>query len=362
MKKSVFITGGAGFIGSRLVRALVAKGYGPIHIYDCLHPQVHGNAGTFPEFDSDEVICTRGRVEDAAHLHTSLARTDPDVIIHLASETGTGQSLDELDRYVAANVTGTSNLLTGIGLLPRRSRDFLLSSSRSVYGEGPYKRSDGSKVKAIPRTLDAMNTGDFRVFDEAGHILSPVAADSHTPIEPLSVYASTKAMQEYLLLNCAEAKNLRPKILRFQNVYGPGQSLRNPYTGVLSIFAAQIIAGKQLNIFEDGAMTRDFVFVDDVVNACVAAIESEKEIRRALNIGSGTPVSILETAKLLLQLLDSDESKYYISGDFRLGDIRHAYANIEDAQSLLSWSPRTSLGDGLSQLAAWSKESSASAH
>ncbi|WP_443751185.1 NAD-dependent epimerase/dehydratase family protein [Asticcacaulis solisilvae] len=354
MGKSVFITGGAGFIGSRLVRTLKSQGYGPFVVYDSLHPQVHGPDAVFPEFSAD-VTCIKAQIEDAQALQGALAACDPDVVIHFVSETGTGQSLDELDRYVAANVTGTSNLLTAIGLLPKRQRDFLLSSSRSIYGEGPYIGPDGVPAHPEPRNYDAMKAGDFRVFDRAGRELTPVPAGPDTPSDPLSVYASTKLMQEHLLLNCAEAKNLRPKILRFQNVYGPGQSLRNPYTGVLSIFAAQIMAGKTLNIFEDGVMVRDFVFVDDVVNACAAALALDAPIARALNIGSGEEASILDAAKILIADLGGAADNFRITGDFRIGDIRYACADIGPTRAVIDWAPQTSLREGLRALADWTR-------
>lgn len=355
MSKPVFVTGGAGFIGSRLVRKLHGMGYGPIHIYDCLHPQIHGENAVFPDFPED-VVCVKGRIEDAAGLRAAIAQCDPDVIVHLVSETGTGQSLDELDRYIAANVTGMSNLLSAVDALPKRQRDFLLSSSRSIYGEGPYRDTDGQFAQPVSRSSEAMRKGDFLVYDRAGRVIEGAPAGQDAAITPLSVYASTKAMQEYLLLNCAEAKRLTPKILRFQNVYGPGQSLRNPYTGVLSIFASQILDGKVLNIFEDGQMVRDFVFVDDVVDACAIAIKKANGIAQPLDIGSGQPATILDAARILLEDLGGPVDGFRITGDFRLGDIRHACADITPTCEALQWRPRVSLREGLRQLAEWSRQ------
>ena len=354
MNKSVFITGGAGFIGSRLVKKLTLENYGPFFVYDNLHPQVHGPGAIFPTFGGN-VTCIKGQIEDASLLDRSLQDCDPDIVIHFVSETGTGQSLDELDRYVAANVTGTSNLLTAIGNLPKRPRDFLLSSSRSIYGEGPYADLQGRPARPQARNADRMRSGDFRVFDSSGNPLTALRAGPDTRAIPSSVYASTKLMQENLLLNCAEAKNLRPKILRFQNVYGPGQSLRNPYTGVLSIFAAQIMAGKKLNIFEDGEMVRDFVFVDDVVDACFAALATDQAIEDPLNIGSAEASTILQAAKILLAELGGAPDNYKITGDFRLGDIRHASTDIEPTKQAIDWMPKVTLRQGLHQLAEWTK-------
>ncbi len=353
--KKIFITGGAGFIGSRLVRKLCQNGAGDILVYDNLHPQVHGEGADFPRF-SARVSCTRGAVEDLSLMQSELASFDPDIVVHLAAETGTGQSQDEIVRYATANVTGTANLLQAIGTLPERERVFLLSSSRAIYGEGPHRTEDG--VFAMPRLRSdaAMRGGDFNVYDSEGGILSGIPADNARP-DPLSVYASTKLIQEHLLLNCTGPKNLAPRILRFQNVYGPGQSLHNPYTGVLSIFTAQIIAGKVLDLYEDGGMIRDFVFVDDVVDACFAALCCTEALDRPIDIGSGEDKTIGEVAAELLDIFDEDPDQMMtVSGKFRPGDIRYACADITAAQELLNWSPKISLREGLTRLVAWARE------
>lgn len=352
--KKIFITGGAGFIGSRLVRKLCANSAGDMVVYDNLHPQVHGENADFPSFPS-QVRCVLGGVEDAARMSAELEAFDPDIIVHLAAETGTGQSQDEIVRYTSVNVTGTANLLQAIGTLPERERVFLLSSSRAIYGEGPHARADGTPARPCPRSDAAMQGGDFEVYDAEGHKLRGLPVDDANP-DPLSVYASTKLIQEHLLLNCAGPKNLVPRILRFQNVYGPGQSLRNPYTGVLSIFTAQIIAGKILDLYEDGGMVRDFVFVDDIVDACFAALLQEGALARAVDIGSGEDKTIGDVAGELLSIFGQDPATgMSVSGRFRPGDIRYACADLSAARDLLDWTPKVGLRAGLEQLVDWAR-------
>lgn len=352
--KKIFVTGGAGFIGSRLVRKFIELEATEILVYDSLHPQVHGNDAAFPNFPS-MVTCVRGSVEDAADLTKALLAFDPDILVHLAAETGTGQSQHEIARYCTANVTGTANLLQGIELLPARLRPFLLSSSRSIYGEGPHVAPDGSPSRALCRKAEAMQNGDFNVYDAKGNVLQGVRVANGLP-EPLSVYASTKLMQEQLLLNCAEPKRLDPKILRFQNVYGPGQSLRNPYTGVLSIFTAQILTGKTLDLYEDGGMVRDFVFVDDVVDACVAVLQASEPLKEPIDIGAGEDTTIREVAAELLKICGADpQQRMHVSGRFRPGDIKYACADIASAKQYLNWAPRVSLNAGLQRLVDWAR-------
>lgn len=353
--KSVFITGGAGFIGRRIVARLRDAGARTITVYDSLHPQIHGPDASFPDL-GDGVVCRQGAVEDAEALNAALQASAPDMIVHLASETGTGQSLDEIQRYSNVNVMGTVNLLNAISNLPEKPREFLLSSSRSVYGEGPHISTDGTPRLAQTRTPARMDTGDFEVYSKGGEPLKAVGMTSDAPVDPKSVYASSKLMQEHLVLNVAHAKNLSPRILRFQNVYGAGQSLRNPYTGVLSIFAAQILAGQRLNIFEDGEILRDFIYVDDVVSACIMALEHDAPILTPLDIGAGAGRTISKTAELLLTALGAPKDKYDVSGDYRDGDIRAAYADISAARDTLGWRPEITLEDGINRLANWAQD------
>lgn len=353
--KRIFITGGAGFIGSKLVHHLIKHGAKEITIFDNLHSQVHGQNAKFENF-GPKVQCIKGSVENFEELNKAVYSSDPDIIIHFAAETGTGQSLDQIYRYTNVNVMGTVNLLNTIDNLSNRNRHFLLSSSRSVYGEGPHENNAGIITPALTRDPGKMKAGDFGVYSINGEELKAVGMSHTAYTDPKSVYASTKLMQEHLLLNTSKSKNITPRILRFQNVYGPGQSLRNPYTGVLSIFAALILNDGTLNIFEDGKILRDFVYVDDVVAACLKAMASDRDFHHPIDIGSGNPITILDAAKTLLKHLGYPSDKYFISGDFRDGDIRAAYADIEAANKLLDWEPKVSIEQGLLNLATWSKQ------
>ncbi len=354
MTKRIFITGGAGFIGSRLGKILADAGHN-VSIYDNLHPQVHGEDANPPKRIE---ACTfyYGDVCDAQTLHKAILNEQPDILYHLAAETGTGQSYDCPGRYCDVNVQGTCYLIEAARQLPDTPRRIVLAGSRAVYGESAYRDAQGNLCCPEPRTSADMKAGKFDVFAPDGKKLTPVPTPESLSPRPASVYASSKLMQEHLLLQCAENTQTEPVVLRFQNVYGPGQSLNNPYTGVLSIFSSQILAGKRLNIFEDGEITRDFVYVDDVVDALVKAGLVETIPAGPINIGSGEETTIRRAAAILLSALDKPEDHFDISGDFRSGDIRYAIADISKARDVLGWTPATRLEDGLTRLAAWARE------
>lgn len=355
MKKVAFITGGAGFIGSRLARQLTDAGCA-VTVFDNLHPQVHG-AGAVSPPDLGGARFIRGDVTDPASLNAAVAEARPDIVYHLAAETGTGQSFDEPARYNAVNVMGTAHLVEALRAAPARARRrVVLAGSRAVYGEGACLTAAGALVPGPVRSAAALARGAYAPGAENGVALTPAATPETLPPAPASVYASTKLMQEYLLTQCAAEGAYDPVLLRFQNVYGPGQSLNNPYTGVLSIFAAQIMDGKRLNIFEDGKIVRDFVYVDDVVEALAVAGSAPEAPQGPVNIGSGYPATILECAQTLLEALGAPRDRYDVTGDFRAGDIRHALADIDKAARALGWRPTTALTDGLRALAAWARE------
>ncbi|PTU00053.1 epimerase [Pseudomonas sp. HMWF031] len=356
MTQRIFITGGAGFIGSRLVKALLKEDATRfIWVFDNLHPQVHGADAVDPILGSN-VHFVRGDVADAQALMQAVNDADPELVYHLAAETGTGQSYDEPSRYCSVNVLGTTHLIEAL----RRQnnvRKVVLAASRAVYGEGGYADARGVEYVGLPRQPQAMTAGDFTVPLPAGAVLParPIASHAGLPPAPASVYASTKLMQEYLLCQAGDGAPWDATILRFQNVYGPGQSLRNPYTGVLSIFARQLLAGGELAIFEDGDIARDFVFVDDIVDALVKANNADVGHGTILDIGSGEPVSILEMARMLMRNLGVSDTSYKITGQFRIGDIRYACANITAARASLNWSPQVSIQSGVERLAEWAK-------
>lgn len=347
------MTGGAGFIGSRLVRQLRAAAE-QIVVFDNLHPQVHGEDASFPD-EGGNVFCIEADIRDGDALKSAISDCSPTLIYHLAAETGTGQSYDLISRYCDVNVGGTSRLLEAVRQSSAPAQRVILASSRAVYGEGAWRTRDGSLVIPAPRPEERLKAGDFSPSDVEGHSLTPVPTPEHLSPAPASIYGSTKMMQELLLTQGLVGTATEPVILRFQNVYGPGQSLRNPYTGVLSIFCSQILEGRTLNIFEDGEIVRDFVFVDDVVEALVKAGTTASPGSAPINIGSGTPTTILGTARFLLKQLGAPQDRLAISGDFRIGDIRYSVADIRRANELLDWQPRVSLETGLSALADWAR-------
>lgn len=359
MHSRILITGGAGFIGSRLVHALLQDQPDcKIWILDNLHPQVHGDHPVLPVYP-EQVELLVGDIADKGVVRELVTKVQPELIYHLAAETGTGQSYDEVIRYCNVNVTGTANLIEAVRSLPViHPIKIVLSASRAVYGEGAYSDADGRIYVGLPREAENMADGDFAVYlpPEAQQPFKPEASFAGLPPAPASVYASTKLMQEYLLQQTCETGNVSSLILRFQNVYGPGQSLRNPYTGVLSIFSRQLMEGKTLAIYEDGLIARDFVFVDDVVDAMVKAGQSNLPNGTSMDIGAGRAVSILDAARLLIRYLDCPDNRFSVTGQFRVGDIRHACADICTARSLLGWEPQVSIETGLSKLAVWARE------
>lgn len=349
------ITGGAGFIGSRLAAQL--SGIGEVTVFDNLLPQVHdGNPENAERIRNCGATLIEADIRNPEALAEALDQSRPDVIYHLAAETGTGQSFDLPARYTDVNVMGTAHLIEAVrSVLPGLGR-IVLAGSRSVYGEGAYADASGRQVQACERLADDMAAGDFSVKCQAGSTLSPIPTNAHCPVAPASVYASTKLMQEYLLHQAFWGSDTAVGILRLQNVYGAGQSLNNPYTGVLSIFCRQIEEDRVLNIYEDGEITRDFVHVDDVVRAFVLMGTVDEMPKGTVDIGSGDATTILVVARLLLDLMERPNDRFEITGAFRPGDIRHAVADITRAAEELGWRPEVPLADGLSQLVSWSRE------
>lgn len=345
----IFVTGGAGFIGSQLVKALSRNG-AEICVYDNLLPQVHGEDARDPGFP-ENVRFVFGDVRDEVALESALREWEPRIVYHLAAETGTGQSRDEITRYCDVNVGGTSRIIEAIRRLQNPPTRIILAGTRAVYGEGAYRDGNGRLVVPPPRTVQEMKAGQFVPRDATGQLLDALPTTEETPPAPASVYATTKLTQEYLLSQGFEGTPVEPVVLRFQNVYGPGQSMRNPYTGVLSIFLSQILSGQRLNIYEDGEITRDFVFVKDVVRSLELAGQSRLPRGSVINIGTGQGATILKVARKLLDILGRSEDALDITGDFRPGDVRHAVADASRAEALLGWRASTSLDEGLRMLA-----------
>jgi len=342
VEELVLITGGAGFIGSALAAALRARG-DSVRVLDNFSEQIHHDARR------DDVETIVGSVLDAEALERALAGVD--VVVHLAAETGTGQSMYEVARYADVNVGGTARLLEAVARQSTRPRKLVVASSRAVYGEGKYLNKEGRAVFPPIRAVDDLEQGRFDPLD-SGRPLQAVATDEDSALHPVSVYGVTKLAQEQLVLAVGQSIGVSATALRYQNVYGPGQSLRNPYTGILSIFSTLIRQGRPINIFEDGLESRDFVYIDDVVDATIRALRSDAANGVAVNVGSGVATSVLDVVRGLEGAMGAT-AQITVTGDFRLGDIRHNFADLTRAREMLGFTPATSLGDGLQRFTRW---------
>lgn len=352
---NILITGGSGFIGSRLALALVANGH-HVKVLDTLARQIHGDD---PE-SSPLYLTIKGTVDFFRGSVTSrddLMNVLPgvDTVVHLAAETGTGQSMYAIRHYSDVNVGGTALLLDLIANEPFPVRKIVVASSRAVYGEGKYRCVQHGHVFPSSRPAGDMERGDFSVrCPRCGTSVEVVPSDEETPVRPVSIYGVTKLAQEQMVLTVGKALEISALAFRYQNVYGPGQSLSNPYTGMLSIFSTRIRNGNGINIFEDGLESRDFVFVDDVVAATVRGIEYETPIVDVFNVGSGVPSSVLTVATALQRLLGQSVTTE-ISGQYRLGDIRHNYADLTKIRSAFGFEPSVTIEEGLRQFVVWVK-------
>jgi len=350
----VLITGGAGFIGGHLCRRLIADG-NEVRILDTLSPQVHGmvpaGADWLREFGIDFM---RGSVTSRSDVE--LALNDITQIVHLAAETGTGQSMYEISRYNEINSQGTATLLDVLASNPsHRVERIILASSRSVYGEGAYVCSSCNGGRKFPgaRTSAMLAAHKWEPScPDCGHELTVVATREDDLVRPASIYAATKFAQEDLVRVASEALGISYAILRFQNVYGEGQSLKNPYTGILSIFSNRIRRQLELSAFEDGKETRDFVHVYDIVMAISRCLSISRPLNTVINVGSGMPTSVLDIATMLSEAL-GEEPRVRITAEYRLGDIRHNFADISRLKHELGYSPEVTLSDGLRRFAEW---------
>lgn len=349
----ILITGGAGFIGSSLARKLSAEGGHEITLLDNLSQQIHGpdpSQSPLVRIASDAGRLIVGDVTDAPTLASALHGQE--VVVHLAAETGTGQSMYQIEHYNRVNIGGTALLLDLIAQNRGSMRRLVVASSRAIYGEGRYRSDALGPVWPGPRNEADMARGEFEPTVPGGGRLRVEATDEDSRIHPTSVYGITKQVQEQLALVAGGALGLEAVSLRYQNVYGPGQSLSNPYTGILSIFSNRILAGEAINIFEDGYESRDFVYIDDVVQATMQAIVSDKAPGHAINVGTGTPTSVLTVAQTLARLYSKDVP-IRVSGNFRIGDIRHNHADIRRARALLGFEPTVDFETGIANFARW---------
>lgn len=351
--KNILITGGAGFIGSNLALKLISKGY-TITVLDNLSEQIHG---VNPENDSPLYQSIKGKVNFIKGTVTQVedwrkAIANQDIIVHYAAETGTGQSMYEIQKYVDVNINGTAIALDLLANESHQVKKMIIASSRSIYGEGKYRSHEFGVVYPKHRTAKYMDTGDYEVKVEGSSPLELLATDEESKIHPSSVYGITKQNQEQMIMTVCPTLGIAPVAFRYQNVYGPGQSLKNPYTGILSIFSTQIKNGNGINIFEDGKETRDFVFVNDVVDATILGIEKEEANNEIFNVGTGVPTDVITVANGLIKNYGIDVP-VTISGNYRLGDIRHNYADLSKIKNKLGFEPQFSFEQGLKQFTNW---------
>ncbi len=353
---TILVTGGAGFIGKRLISSLKDLDV-RIKILDSLEPQIHG---VIPEDTSwmkrSSIELIRGSICDRRHVERAVDGATH--VVHLASETGTGQSMYQIADYTRTNIYGTSLLMDVLASSSNHDVGrVVLASSRSVYGEGAYIccscQSDRERITPKGRDIRLLEKGKWDpVCERCGSVLVPVPTSEDDPLHPASVYAATKASQEDLVRIACSSIGIDHVALRFQNVYGEGQSLQNPYTGILSIFSTRLRRNLDLPIFEDGFESRDFVHVDDVVSAINAALWLADDIGAVVNVGAGVGVSILQIATKL-QEIHGGSSELRVTGEYRIGDIRHNIADITKLQNLLGVKPQVNLETGLRRFLSW---------
>ena len=349
----ILITGGAGFIGSHLADELLSAGY-TVRAFDSLVSQVHAGGARPSHLDPEvELIVDDVRNRDALDR----ALVDVDAVVHLAAQVGVGQSMYEIGEYTSTNVVGTATLLEA--LIDRPVQRLVVASSMSVYGEGLYRKPDGTLVTDAERSLATIADGQWDPTAADGTPLEPLPTPESKPPSLKSVYALTKFDQERLCLMVGEAYRIPTVAARFFNVYGPRQALSNPYTGVLAIFASRLLNGRPPIIYEDGYQRRDFVSVYDVAHALRLALEAPAAPGQAFNIGSGRSVSVLEIAERLRDVLDAQHIVPEIKGAYRVGDIRHCFADITLARERLGYQPQIALDEGLMELAGWLSTQSA---
>ncbi len=345
----VLITGGAGFIGTHLRNLLVAEGH-QVKILDNLLPQVHGDA---PSTDFGDCEFVRGDVRDVGAVSDALKGVE--IVYHLAAETGVGQSQYEIERYISTNTLGTAVVLQAA--VSADVKQIIITSSRAVYGEGVHLCSTcGTSFVPKSRFQKDLDEGNWEILcPSCGNVSLNQPMHEDDPVSPISIYGLTKLQQEQIANQVSETYNVPVTSLRLFNVFGPGQSLSNPYVGVLGTFFRRIKSGNEIDIYEDGQMRRDFVYVGDVVDALNAAAGNEKAFNATFNVGSGSAVT-LEQAGLEMFRLMNVEPQLKFSGKYRLGDLHHAVASVQKLRDALGYTPSTAFSAGLEQFVAWAQK------
>jgi dTDP-L-rhamnose 4-epimerase len=341
----VLITGGAGFIGSHAAAMLLHAGY-EVRLLDNLAPQVHGPDRQRPSYLARDADLFLGDITDARAVDRALRGAD--MVLHLAASVGVGQSMYDIEAYVRTNELGTATLLQALTRQPVER--LVVASSMSIYGEGACRSKSGDIVAPSERSAGQLKRGDWELHDSSGEALEPVPTPETKQPTLSSIYALNKYAQERMCLLTGKAYGMSTLALRFFNVYGPHQALSNPYTGVLAIFAARLLNRRAPLVFEDGRQRRDFVHVRDVARACQLALESDRS-GDAFNIGSGESRTILSVADDLARVMNLPDVAPQVTGKFRVGDIRHCFADLEKSRRLLGFAPQVAFADGLAELA-----------
>ena len=346
--KRVLITGGAGFIGSHLADALLKHGY-EVRAFDSLSAQVHGNGSDRPDYLDADIELQAGDIRDAGAINEALKGVD--AVFHFAARVGVGQSMYEIADYTSTNNDGTARLLEA--LIKGPVERLIVASSMSIYGEGLYRDAQGQLIPGEQRSIEQLRQRVWELVSHDGGILSPVPTPETKPPSLASIYALSKFDQELMCLLAGRAYGIPTVALRFFNVYGPRQALSNPYTGVLAIFASRLLNNSAPLIFEDGYQQRDFVSVHDVAQACRLALEKPAAANQVFNVGSGLHFTVREIALRMAQALGKENIEPIITSKYRVGDIRHCFADISRAREVLGYEPSVSFDDGLVELAGW---------
>lgn len=355
VSKLILITGGAGFIGQHLTRKLLAAGYA-VRVLDSFHPQIHGNHGMLAADIQSQVDLIRADIRDREALLQALSGVD--TVVHLAAETGTGQSMYEIERYFSVNVQGTAILLDVLqnDSSAKQVTSIVVASSRAIYGEGAYQCKTHGIVYPHQRERSEMESGSFEPnCPQCGQTAQLVPTHESAPFKPMSVYGLTKQIQEQAVLLFAKTNGINGFALRYQNVYGPGQSLKNPYTGILAVFSNLARAQLPIEIYEDGNESRDFVYIDDVIEATYRCIDFKGSFIGAMNVGSGVATTVQEVANEIKHYFKSS-SQTSVTGAFRIGDIRHNIADLSLTKTLLGFQPAVTFQQGLFKFLSWAEQ------
>ena len=344
----VLVTGGAGFIGSHVVDALLVSGH-DVTVLDSLEPQVHDGR---PAYLNTDARLITGDVRDRDVVRSSVANVDR--VAHLAAAVGVGQSMYEIERYTSMNAMGAAVVLEEVLAVRDRIEKIVVASSMSIYGEGLYDcDSENVEMSPRPRSDEQLRARKWELrCPNCGDELSARPTTESTPLAPESIYAIGKRDHEEMFLVTGRAYGIATTALRFFNVFGPRQSLSNPYTGVAAIFSSRLMNGSAPIIFEDGQQSRDFVHVADIAAAVVAALAPGAADGEVLNVGTGKPVTIAQVAATLTEELGVDIEPE-VRNEYRSGDIRHCFADITRARELLGYEPRIAFEDGMRELVGW---------